>query len=96
MTGQSCKKRARDSEPAVPLRHEQLWFDDGNIVLVAENVAFKVHRSLLRRHSQVFSDLFQLSQPSQEDEMDGVPVCTLHDSHHELADILDVIYSGAR
>jgi hypothetical protein len=82
--------------PACPRRHEQLWFDDGNIVLTTENVAFRVHRSLLSRHSQVFKDLFELSQPSPDEQLDGVPVVKLHDSPHELASLLDVIYGGLR
>lgn len=91
------KKRARE-EPAGPQRHDQLWFDDGNIVLLVDNVAFKVHRSLLSRHSTVFKDLFELSQPSTsiDEQMDGIPLVKLHDSPHELADLLDVIYNGAR
>lgn len=91
------KKRARE-ESAQPQRHDQLWFDDGNIVLLVDNVAFRVHRSLLGRHSTVFKDLFELSQPSTsiDEQMDGVPLVKLHDSPHELTDLLDVIYNGAR
>lgn len=80
----------------LPQRHDQHWFEDGNIILLAGNVAFKVHRSLLCRHSQVFKDLFELSQPSDEEEMEGVPAVSLHDSPHELSDLLDMIYNGAR
>ncbi|EKM61521.1 uncharacterized protein PHACADRAFT_248191 [Phanerochaete carnosa HHB-10118-sp] len=91
------KKRCRE-ECTGPERHSQLWFDDGNIVLLADNLAFKVHRSLLGRHSIVFKDLFELSQPSAsvDEQMDGVPLVKLHDSPHELADLLDVIYNGTR
>ncbi|KAG9312479.1 hypothetical protein JVU11DRAFT_6865 [Chiua virens] len=35
-----------------------LWFPDGNIVLVAGSAAFKVHRGQLARHSEVFKDMF--------------------------------------
>lgn len=40
------------------------WFNDGNIVLIARSAAFKVHKGQLARHSEVFSDLFLLPQPS--------------------------------
>ena len=93
------KKRAREeSLSRGPERHGQLWFDDGNVVLLADNVAFKVHRSLLSRHSTVFKDLFELSQPSAalDEQLDGVPLVKLHDSSHDLADLLDVIYNGPR
>jgi hypothetical protein len=42
------------------------WFADGNIILVpkSENqVAFKVHRGVLSRHSEVFRSMFDIPQP---------------------------------
>ena len=78
------------------IRHSGLWFQDGNIVLLAEETAFKIHRSMLARHSSVFRDMFELSQPSSEEVVDGCPVVRLHDSSHELADFIDVIYNGSR
>ncbi|KAI0790047.1 hypothetical protein C8Q75DRAFT_806691 [Abortiporus biennis] len=44
---------------------EEFWFDDGNIVLVARNTSFRVHKGFLRRQSPVFNDI-QLSD-SRED-----------------------------
>ena len=86
-----------DTTSHMILQHDnKLWFDDGNIVLVADNRAFCVHRSMLIRDSQVFKDLFELSQPSLEEELDGLPMVRLHDSPHELADLLHVIYGGVR
>lgn len=92
---QPPRKRARTDAGELE-RHPLLWYDDGNIVLRAQNTAFRVHRSLLGRHSPVFKDLFAFAQPSADDEIDGVPVVELHDSHFELADFLDVLYNGAR
>ena len=31
-----------------------LWLDDGNLVLTTACTAFKVHRGILERHSEVF------------------------------------------
>jgi BTB/POZ domain len=53
----------------VPSRRGDLWFDDGNIVLVPESesdesqIAFKVHRGVLSRHSEVFQSMFDIPQP---------------------------------
>ena len=42
-----------------------IWLEDGNIVLQAENMQFKVHRGLLARVSPVFADVFSVPQPTQ-------------------------------
>ena len=51
----------------VPLsRRGDPWFEDGNIILVPESesqVAFKVHRGVLSRHSEVFQSMFDIPQP---------------------------------
>ncbi|KAJ7065849.1 hypothetical protein C8F01DRAFT_1249423 [Mycena amicta] len=56
-----------------------LWFSDGNIILVAASVAFKVHRGQLRRHSEVFDDLFSIPQPPEQDLLDGCPWVEVYD-----------------
>jgi hypothetical protein len=43
--------------------HSDLWFEDGSVVLRAENTLFKVHISQLSRHSAFFRDMFSLPQP---------------------------------
>ncbi|KAI0783929.1 hypothetical protein BC629DRAFT_1518200 [Irpex lacteus] len=40
------------------VRHQHLWFEDGNVVLVAETTGFRVYRGLLARHSEIFHDMF--------------------------------------
>ncbi|KAF8429956.1 hypothetical protein L210DRAFT_3073903 [Boletus edulis BED1] len=40
------------------LIQSDIWFLDGNVVLVAGSAAFKVHRGQLERHSEVFKDMF--------------------------------------
>jgi hypothetical protein len=42
------------------------WFEDGNIILVPDSesqIAFKVHRGVLSRHSEVFQSMFDIPQP---------------------------------
>ena len=55
------------------LRDSNYWFSDGNIAIVAKNhnagarpTAFRVHRSILFRHSAALSDLLgeALPQPT--------------------------------
>ncbi|KAJ7707827.1 hypothetical protein B0H14DRAFT_3525749 [Mycena olivaceomarginata] len=51
----------------------ELWFTDGIVIIIACSVAFKVHRGQLRRHSQVFDDLFSIPQSKDQDLYDGWP-----------------------
>jgi hypothetical protein len=44
------------------VRHADLWFLDGSVILQAENTLFRVHISQLSRHSTFFRDLFSLPQ----------------------------------
>ncbi|KAL5537242.1 hypothetical protein ACEPAF_1065 [Sanghuangporus sanghuang] len=44
-------------------RHHEFWFSDGSVVLLAQDVLFRVHKSFLARHSLVFRDMFSLPQP---------------------------------
>ena len=44
-------------------RCEDLWFEDGNVVLRAEDTYFKVYEGILSRESPVFVDMFSLPHP---------------------------------
>ena len=73
------------------------WFDDGNIVLLADgsNVAFKIHRDFLSRHSEVFQSMFQLPQPSSDVEtMDDCQVVRMYDLPAELSNLIKALYDG--
>lgn len=71
-------------------RHPELWFDDGNIVLVACETAFRIYRGLLARQSTVFADMFAVSSSSHEETFDDCPVVHLSDSLHDLEHLLRV------
>ena len=74
--------------------HDTLWFDDGNIVLIAENIAFRVHSSILSRRSPVFKDMFAMPQPMGAECMENCPVVQMTDPPSELGDFLNYIYNG--
>lgn len=76
-----------------------VWFDDGNVIIVAQSTPFKVHRSLLSQRSSVFNDMFSIPQPPtlQGDEgMDGIPIVHVSDTWEEIAYILSALYDGYR
>jgi len=58
-----------DASNAVPnstelTRSPDHWFDDGSIILEAESTQFRVHRTMLARHSSIFRDMFEIPQPA--------------------------------
>ncbi|KZP19268.1 hypothetical protein FIBSPDRAFT_862906 [Athelia psychrophila] len=75
-------------------RHPDLWFDDGSVVLIAEAMSFRVHRSILCKHSSVLSDIFDIPQPPEGSSytIEGRPVIRMHDSAHEFAQLLKACY----
>ena len=47
-------------------KHPDLWFEDGSVVLCAENMLFRVHMSLLSLHSVCFRDMFAIARPRSQ------------------------------
>ncbi|KAH9932276.1 uncharacterized protein B0H18DRAFT_52418 [Fomitopsis serialis] len=57
------------------------WYPDGSVVLLAQNVGFKVYRGLLAEQSEVFADLFTLPQPPEAQALEDCPRCTCLTRH---------------
>lgn len=97
-------KRKRAASPAGDASTEQvarsdaIWFDDGNIVLQAERMQFRVHCGVLIKYSGVFRDMFDVGHPGSQSEatVDGVPVVHLHDSQMDVEWILRALYGDRR
>lgn len=80
------------------------WFEDGNIILSVEDdhgyvlKAFKVHRGVLARQSEVFNDMFVIPRPTTSsdpvDQIDGCPIVRLHDRPNELSYLIKALYDG--
>ncbi|KAL1951342.1 hypothetical protein VTO73DRAFT_491 [Trametes versicolor] len=96
-------KRARYStEPDAPSAAEvvhdpDFWFEDGNIVIVAQDTAFRVHRGILARRSEMFSGMFAVPQPENEadiEKIDGCPMVRVQDSLHDFKHFLRALYDG--
>ena len=70
-----------DSASAIVVKDEDVWFDDGNIVIITNGTtAFRVYKGLLAHVSPVFSDLFSIPQETgTKDTMDGCPVVRVTD-----------------
>ena len=71
-----------------------LWFEDGSVIVIAQQTVFRVHRSVLSRHSKTFSEVFMLPQsphPGATETIDGCPVVRLPDSSHDFKHLLHEI-----
>ncbi|PIL28390.1 hypothetical protein GSI_09541 [Ganoderma sinense ZZ0214-1] len=83
-----------------PQKDPELWFEDGNVVIVAgTHAAFRVHAGVLSRHSEIFQNTFGVPQPplpSPSDVIDGRPVVHVSDSAYDFKQLLHMLYDGAR
>jgi len=90
------------SEPLDFIRHPDLWFSDGSVILQAQRTQFRVHMSLLSRRSLFFHDMFSLPQPlntrtnsaTATTSAEGCPLVILHDSPEDLSNLLIALYDG--
>ncbi|EPT02410.1 hypothetical protein FOMPIDRAFT_1094708, partial [Fomitopsis schrenkii] len=74
-------------------RHEQYYFDDGNVVFRVEDTLFNVHRFFFKRDSLVFQTMF--AQPSAtpgEGESDDKPILLESIKSADFACFLACVY----
>lgn len=91
------EKRQRTSSPSIDENsvfvRSTVWYDDGSVVLQAECTQFRVHRTLLCQNSTIFTDMFSIPQPSQEESLvEGCPLVRLSDSAEEVETVLRALY----
>ena len=77
-------------------RSQEYWFEDGNIVLEAESVLFRVHQSVLSRHSQIFKDTFAMPQAAshKDDCVDGCPIVQVSDTADDIRNLISLLYDN--
>ena len=71
--------------------HDEFWFEDGNLILVARGVGFRIYRGLLASQSSIFADMFAASSANAKELFDGCPVVHMSDSPSDLAHLLRVL-----
>lgn len=78
-------------------RHPDLYFEDGNIVLLAENTYFKVYKGTLTRNSTVFHDILSIPQEptstTDSEQYDSCPLIELLDFSEDVEHILSALYN---
>ncbi|GJF00082.1 hypothetical protein PsYK624_163610 [Phanerochaete sordida] len=89
---------ALNAEPAPDSfepKHPELWWRDGNTVIAADGLSFKVHAGILEKHSSVFCELLEELQGVEQPEMfEGCRVLRVDDKGEHLAALLQILYDG--
>ena len=82
--------------PSSPVyaRSTDVWFGDGNIVLEAEGIVFKIFSGILACNSAVFAEMFTFPQPPDVDQYAKCPLVHLTDSSIDLANFLRAIHDA--
>ncbi len=94
-SGETRGASARKEIPIADLqRHEGHWYEDGSVVLATDVHLFRVHKSMLAKHSTVFSDMFQMPVVEGVNEFwEGVPVSRMvGDTDEEVDIVLRALY----
>ena len=73
---------------------QDLWYQDGTVVLQAESLQFRIYGGILAENSPVFRDMFTLAQPQGDELSEGCPVVRLHDSKSDLYHFLKSLHSA--
>lgn len=85
--------------PTTLIRSQDVWYDDGNVVIQAENIAFKVFRGILASNSTVFADMFSVPQPTNAaftgpDTYDSCPLVQIYDTPEDTKHFLKAIHDA--
>ncbi|CCM03173.1 uncharacterized protein FIBRA_05295 [Fibroporia radiculosa] len=81
-------------ETDVPKRHREYYFGDGNVILLVENTLYKLHRSILERHSTVFREMWCVPPPenSTEGKVDENPIVLAGVNGGDFIRLLWILY----
>lgn len=73
-------------------RHPEFWFDDGNLILIANrDTAFRIYTGLLASQSEIFANMFAVASSSADETYEGCPVVPVYDNPVEFAHLLRVL-----
>ncbi|GJE89902.1 hypothetical protein PsYK624_060140 [Phanerochaete sordida] len=91
----SALQRMAPAESGLGARSDDLWLDDGNMILQAKGMSLRVHRSVLTLRSEVFKALLNPTAVAQLETFEGCPVLPVEDHGDDLHDILHIVYYGS-
>lgn len=74
---------------------EDLWFEDGNLILRAEDSLFRIYSSLLAARSSVFKDMLAFPPPEEGNPMlDGCCIVSVFDSASDMSYFLRAVFDS--
>lgn len=80
-------------DPPTLSKAADVWFDDGNLLVVVGEKHFSVYAGILSAASPIFRDIVQVSKNSQQDHIDGRPVVHLTgDSAEDISFLLKAVH----
>ena len=65
---------------SLPTRHRDLWFEDGNVVVKADALLFRLHRGVLSMHCEHFRSVLSVSSPLKLEQYDGLALIVLQEA----------------
>ena len=83
--------------PTTLIRSQDVWYDDGNVVVQAENIVFKVFRGILASNSTVFADMLSVPQPinmTGPDMYDSCPLIQIYGTPEDARHFLKAIHDA--
>ncbi|KAG8946416.1 hypothetical protein FRC04_011862 [Tulasnella sp. 424] len=92
------KATSEIGSPTPPTRHEEFYYEDGNICLQAENTIFRLLKSQLARQSDMFTDMFFVGGEQQgilvEGEVyDGVPLVRVEERAEDWTIVCQLLWN---
>lgn len=85
-----------DTDDTCEPTSQDWWFPDGDVVLAAGSMVFKLHSTVLAAGSGVFADLFALGRPEANEEASslGAPTIPVYDNANDWLEVLPWLYYG--
>jgi hypothetical protein len=78
------------------LPRDDVWFEDGNIILQTDDALFRVYGGLLASRSSVFKDMLAFPPPPEGNlALDNCPVVRLYDATENVRYFLNAIFDSA-
>ncbi|GJF00083.1 hypothetical protein PsYK624_163620 [Phanerochaete sordida] len=93
----SLRRAQQRALTPIPAAHPELWWSDGNVVVAAVDLSFRVHASILRRHSSIFAELLDKAPDAVgevHEAFDECQILRVQDKGADLAEMFSVLYDG--
>lgn len=91
------RKIEENQQQQQPACHPSLWYEDGNVIIIADSTLFRVHQSMLSRRSPVFKALISLADRSDDERVNSKDAClkiTIDDAKEDVERLIPSLYNS--